>query len=74
MSEFKCDKCGACCKIVGCDKLNDDNTCSIYETRPDCCRVDKMYELRKDRIKVSKEEYFILSKELCKILRKVIYG
>lgn len=55
---FPCTKCGACCRRVGsspysehlagrdgrCRHLNADNTCSIYEQRPDVCRVDLMLE------------------------------
>ena len=53
--KFKCSGCGACCRQAakvglpdrgdgGCVYLKDDNSCSIYENRPDICRVDKMYE------------------------------
>lgn len=50
---WECNKCGACCKLAGfivknlnrgdgvCKMLLDDNTCSIYETRPEICRVNK---------------------------------
>lgn len=27
-----------------CEMLGDDNKCKVYETRPDCCRVDKVYD------------------------------
>lgn len=27
-----------------CEKLNDDGKCSVYESRPDICRVDKTHE------------------------------
>lgn len=68
---FNCEKCGACCKIVGCSYLTEDNLCSIYNDRPDICRVDKMYEKRKEvGMKVSKEDYYKLSKLFCEFLRK----
>ena len=50
---WECNKCGACCRLAGfiikewdrgdgaCKMLNEDNTCSIYETRPHICRVKK---------------------------------
>ena len=53
---FLCSQCGACCRNVahldlpsdkdgGCLNLDKEtNKCSIYENRPDICRVDKMYE------------------------------
>ena len=49
--KWKCIKCAACCKLVK-DQLPDfakedgsckylvDNQCSIYDSRPDICRVD----------------------------------
>ncbi len=56
MSSFPCIGCGACCKETDwlfeagfpvengvCAHLIDDK-CSIYETRPDVCRVDLMGE------------------------------
>ena len=55
---FPCTRCGACCRRVGlspvtrdlagpdgaCRHLSPDSTCSIYETRPDVCRIDLMIE------------------------------
>lgn len=52
---FDCRKCGACCRLVGsneltrgldrgdgaCRYLQPDNLCSIYDERPDICRVDR---------------------------------
>lgn len=56
--KFECSQCGLCCKLAspavldaiglphapsgGCGHLLPDNTCAIYETRPDLCRVDRM--------------------------------
>lgn len=56
---FPCTQCGCCCKQVfrseltayldkgdGCCRyLASDNTCSIYEDRPDICRVDLQYKV-----------------------------
>ena len=56
---FPCTQCGRCCKQVfrseltayldkgdgSCKYLSSDNTCSIYEDRPDICRVDLQYKL-----------------------------
>ena len=52
--KWECNKCGACCKDVSwclpdwtvedgkrCKYLADDLTCSIYEDRPDICRMNK---------------------------------
>lgn len=50
--KWKCTKCGACCHFVrlvipqfdrgdgACIYLTTENTCAIYETRPEICRVD----------------------------------
>lgn len=79
--EFKCDRCGACCRTVGlieeakfldrgdgvCKYLTDNNLCSIYDFRPEICRVDKMYKRYKD--KMTWDEYLELSYEACEELR-----
>jgi len=44
---WECSKCGNCCRIILCKYLKD-NLCTIYETRPEICRVKdytKMKEL-----------------------------
>lgn len=49
---FECWSCGACCKLAGlnhpeldrgdgiCKNLTPDNLCSIYNERPDFCRLN----------------------------------
>jgi Fe-S-cluster containining protein len=39
---FKCERCGACCRSLKCKYLLMGNYCTIYDTRPDVCRVDVM--------------------------------
>lgn len=82
MSDFECSKCGLCCKslkkqqsILGFLDRGDgvcmylkDNLCSIYENRPDVCRVDVMYE-RYFKDQMSKEEFYQLNYESCRILQ-----
>ena len=54
---FFCSQCGECCKNIrhipelagysdenGCCKYLKNNLCSVYENRPEVCRVDLMYE------------------------------
>ena len=72
---FPCTKCGACCKRAGatglmpskadgsCIYLNTDNTCSVYNKRPDICSIDKMYKKR--QLLMSKKEYYKLSAKIC---------
>lgn len=60
MNTFPCSKCGLCCQLVGTAQETKDldrgdgvclhydegtKLCSIYENRPDICRVDKQYSL-----------------------------
>lgn len=75
--KFQCSKCGACCRRAGlmgimpqredgaCIHLAEDNTCKIYETRPDICRVETMFERYKPTLKMSKKEYFKFANECC---------
>jgi len=36
--DYDCSGCGACCRAIGCTFLAG-NRCTIYEDRPDVCRV-----------------------------------
>jgi Fe-S-cluster containining protein len=36
---YAVDEAGAC------SQLQDDNTCGVYDSRPDLCSVDRMFEL-----------------------------
>jgi Fe-S-cluster containining protein len=86
MIKFPCTKCGACCKRAGesglmpakkdgsCIYLNKDNTCSIYNKRPDICNLDKLYKhlkLQGAKLhgvfspKMSKKEWYIKNAEAC---------
>ena len=50
-------------------KYLDGNLCSIYESRPDICNIEKGYELFFDGI-MTKEEYYSLNMQACKILKE----
>ena len=78
---FQCDKCGICCKLLkGIPQLAafdrgdgvcihlKDNLCSIYESRPDICNVEKMYVFFKEQM--SEEEYLQLMSNSCKVLKQ----
>jgi Fe-S-cluster containining protein len=67
---FPCEKCGACCRAVKCLRLKD-NLCSIYETRPDICRVDKVYETFYKDKGITKEQFYQYDKMACRCLRKL---
>jgi Fe-S-cluster containining protein len=66
--KFNCNKCGACCRAVNCQFLTKDNLCSIYETRPLICNIEKGYE---QLIKgtMTKEEFFKLNEHYCNVLK-----
>tara|TARA_Y100000593_G_C4082350_1_gene224474 strand:- start:147 stop:446 length:300 start_codon:yes stop_codon:yes gene_type:complete len=78
-SEFLCSQCGACCRNVKkiglphdedgvCLKLDKKtNTCTIYENRPEICRVDKMYN-KYFKTKMTKKEFNIMNTKICHIL------
>ncbi len=79
--KFLCTQCGACCRAAGkmdgakyglpikkdgsCAHLIG-NLCSIYNERPDICRIDKMYNRG---ILQTRKQYFI---EVTKICHKLI--
>ena len=82
MNEFKCNKCGACCKHVDlneessfldrgdgvCKYYDEKNMCQIYDFRPEICRVEKMYKKFKNQM--TYEEYIKASYEACENLRE----
>lgn len=53
-----------------CIHLSAQNECKIYETRPNICRVDKMYERYKDTLKIDKKAYFKFANECCNAMIK----
>jgi len=80
---FPCTSCGLCCQNIssvkelkkfdlgnGVCKYFDEisNQCTIYETRPDICRVDKMYQ-QKYNVFFTKKEFYIKNAEVCNQLQ-----
>lgn len=80
---FLCTGCGLCCQRIAdieelkdydlgngvCKHLNHVNKkCEIYDTRPDICRVDKMYDLvyYKD---FTRENFYIENAKICNYLQ-----
>jgi len=82
MTEFPCSKCGLCCKILKdikvnnfpyiidetgkCEKLTDDNLCSVYDNRPFICNIEEVTE----RIGINKSEFYKLNIEMCNKIKK----
>lgn len=80
---FHCDRCGICCRKVGkfpfmkefdrgdgtCRHLTDKNLCAIYDSRPEVCNVDALYE-RLYAGKISREEFYRINERACEALKK----
>ena len=75
---FLCSQCGACCIIAGksgfmpsredgaCIHLLEDNSCGIYDTRPDICKVDKMFEIKsKEDPELTLKKHYKLNTKAC---------
>jgi hypothetical protein len=67
-ASFECSKCGACCRKINCQHITDDNLCSIYETRPLVCNIEKGHEVFFSHM--SKEDYYRENKRICIILQE----
>lgn len=53
-----------------CVYLTQENLCSIYETRPELCNMEKAWEIRNksldlDARGITKKDYFKLNNEVC---------
>lgn len=84
MRSFPCSQCGLCCQHVnyavetqfldrgdGTCKHYDESSkgCSIYEKRPEICRVDKSYELNYKNL-YTWDEYIELNLKVCTELQE----
>ena len=83
MDRFPCTACGLCCTKAGsvdqlkifalsngtCQFLNEHNKCSIYETRPNLCRVDEMYSSQFS-MQYSKVDFYRLNAKICNELQE----
>lgn len=85
---FNCDKCGECCKNLNNSKIYSDlnrgdgvcihydeltHLCNIYDDRPLICRIDDMFDYCFQN-EMTKEEYYRLNYESCKILKEKMEG
>ena len=52
-------------KDGACIHLAEDNTCQIYETRPEMCRVNVMAERNRHKLGLSQAEYFKIANQIC---------
>ncbi|WP_410910136.1 YkgJ family cysteine cluster protein [Pseudomonas sp. SIMBA_068] len=82
MQPFPCNQCGLCCRNVhlaeetrfldrgdGTCRHHDvpSKRCTIYEDRPEICRVDRQYELHYAR-QYGWDEFVKLNVQVCKVL------
>ena len=63
---YPCQKCGTCCRAIGCDKL-EGTLCTIYDSRPDICRVDVIYD--SFRTQMNRRLFYAMTQEACEFLR-----
>lgn len=79
---FLCDKCGLCCRNIdkvpqlkefhngdGICKFLTNNKCSIYESRPLICNIDKVYEAFFSNL-YTLEEFYKLNYQVCIMLKQ----
>lgn len=83
IKSFPCNLCGLCCRNISgidelkqfdkgdgvCVHLNEENECSIYDDRPNICRIDEMYE-RVYYEHFTKKEYYFENVLACRTLQK----
>jgi Fe-S-cluster containining protein len=81
---FPCTSCGLCCQNISkikellefdlgngvCKYFNHiDNSCKIYDNRPQICRVDEMFKVKYNRY-FSREEFYIENAKVCNSLQE----
>ena len=81
LNDFICVRCGECCRhidqveelkhlqINGVCKYLVGDLCSIYDSRPDLCRRDKVYEMFRDTM--SEDDFMELFVKYCDFFRGV---
>lgn len=84
---FPCTGCGLCCQnITGIEELNEydlgngickyfdatTNNCEIYDTRPNICQIDKMFEMEYNKYS-TKEKFYTVNAKACNSLQ-ISYG
>ncbi|WP_439213357.1 YkgJ family cysteine cluster protein [Duffyella gerundensis] len=82
---FPCNQCGACCRLVSltqetqfldrgdgaCRHYDDQNRlCTIYDTRPLICQVEKQYQLNYQQ-QYSWREFIDINRIACLELEKI---
>ncbi|RXT02774.1 YkgJ family cysteine cluster protein [Ammoniphilus sp. CFH 90114] len=81
MDSFPCTSCGLCCQRIsavpelsGYDRGDGtcihlvDHRCSIYEERPEICRIDHMFE-KIYATQFSRPQFYLENLKVCKSLQ-----
>lgn len=78
--KFPCKSCGACCRRVpevsaldrgdGACRYYDDNTrqCTVYDTRPVLCQVDKTFALLAEKDRISANTFYMTQALSCTLM------
>ena len=81
---FPCTSCGLCCQNISkikelkefdlgngiCKYFNCiDNSCMVYDNRPDICSVDRMFEIEYNKY-FTREEFYIENAKVCNNLQE----
>ena len=48
-----------------CEMLDESNQCKVYNTRPDICRVDRMYEILHKPLLKTRKEIYLQEAQIC---------
>lgn len=80
---FPCTGCGLCCQNIvdieelkafdlgngTCRYLNrQDNSCSVYDTRPDICKIETMFAIKYHQF-FTKSDFYIENAKVCNELQ-----
>lgn len=57
-----------------CEKLSENNTCTIYNHRPMLCRTSEIFKILREKYHMSIETFLLLQKESCNINRKIYFN
>lgn len=55
-----------------CEKYDPTIGCTVYDSRPDCCNIEKGYEVYNDLMPMGKDTYYDLSAINCNSFQKTL--
>lgn len=51
--------------LGACEMLGDDNKCKVYDHRPDCCSMEKLYYNHISKTGATKKSFYLENTKLC---------